>query len=132
MNTAIPTQAEYEMRERQRHLAKLAEVEHAPLVDRRDSRVQFTVALKDPALIRERVEWLIEGCYGWGACDHAKRILSWGVRTNKPAALCLLIAAVEWLCPNKFAVEAYKSLTPRQQRLVTKAIERAMKTAPAI
>lgn len=106
---------------------KLQEIERAPLADRREARTEWAEALKTPALIRERVEWLLDGCYGKGAYDRAHEIRNGSARMNKTAQLGQLIAALEWQCPSAFAREAWNGLAFEEQLAVTEAIQEAMK-----
>ena len=106
----IPTQAEYERRERQMFHTQLREVETAPLADRREARKDFQQALETPDLVAERINWLLAGDYGKGAYDAAREVLR-RPRTNQVAWLTTTIAALEWRCPQKFAVEAWKKLS---------------------
>ena len=129
---SIPTQREYEAQQARLLGAQLHAVDTAPLAERREAREAYREAMAEThAIIGERVEWLIEGCYGYGACDAAARILA-AKRGNKVAQLGALVAALEWRCPAKFANQAWNTLTPKQQAAVTRAIVRAMKTAPAV
>lgn len=125
------TDKEYEREELKRHFAFVASIESAPIADRREAMKSWQAALKDVSLLRSRVEWLIEGCYGYGSCLLAARIIA-QKRGNKVAAIGQLIAAVEWQCPASYAVKAWKVLTAKQREAANKAIERAMKTSPVI
>jgi hypothetical protein len=128
----IPTQAEYEQQEALMHQKRLDEIEQAPLDGRRDAQTAFfACAISDPATIGERIEWILSGSYGFGACKAAAGIVA-QKRGNREAALCQLVAALEWMCPRNFAVQAYKSLTVKQQKEVNAAIRRAMKTEAAV
>lgn len=131
--TAIPTQAEYEAREAKLHAAHLREIEEAPLRDRQDARESFRRAMVEaPEIVGERIGWMFQGAYGFGVCAAAKKILG-EKRLNKVAALSQLVAAVEWMCPQAFAIAAWKSLSAKQQRVVDKQVRDAIKDAdPAV
>ena len=126
--SGIPTQAEYERRERQMFHTQLREVETAPLADRREARKDFQQALETPDLVAERINWLLAGDYGKGAYDAAREVLR-RPRTNRAAWLTTTIAALEWRCPAKFAVEAWKKLAPAKKALLQKLVEREIRDA---
>lgn len=106
----MQSQAEYEQTEQRRLWKDLQEVEKAPLAERREARADFANALLQyPEIIAERVGWLLNGSYGFGSYREAGRIVREGGRTNKVAQLVLLTAALEWKCPNGFAIEAWKN-----------------------
>ena len=111
--------------------AQLAAVEKAPLAERQAWRAECLDAMKDPATIQEHVSWLLEGCYGFGACKAAIAIVA-QKRGNREAALMQLVAALDCACPVAMCRAAWNKLTPAQQKRLTAAIRRGMKTAPAI
>lgn len=123
----METEQQYLAQERADLARKLQEIERAPLAERREARTEWAKALRDPALIRQRVEWLMDGCYGKGAYDRAHEIVKSSARNNKTAQLGILIAALEWQCPSAFAREAWNGLTFEEQLAVTEAIQEAMK-----
>lgn len=127
--TRIPTEAQYLAREADRLYRQLQEVENAPLQDRREARAEYAQALGDIPLLIQRLEWLLEGCYGKGAHVQAWRIVNGTTRSNKPAQLALLLAALEWQCPRAFAVDAWKTYTNDRQAEITKAIEATISAA---
>src|SRR3990167_3089706 len=111
----IPSQHEYEQREAQEFHRHLTEVEKAPLTDRKEACANFLYAMQhNPDIIGERIGWLIDGNYGYGAMKAARRIAEAGGRTNKAAQLTHLVAAFEWKCPPRLAVAAWKKLTAEQ------------------
>jgi hypothetical protein len=113
---AIPSQAEYERREAAEAHGRLQEIERAPLTDRKEAQAAFLdVMASDPALVGERIGWLLAGNYGWGQMQMAKRVVAAGGRTNKRAQLTHLIGAFEWMCPPVMAAAAWKKLTKKQQ-----------------
>lgn len=103
--------------------ARLTEIERAPLSDRREAYIQFAQTARDnPRIIADRVGWLLNGSYGYGAYWRAWQIATSSNRNNKPAQLCQLIAAVEWGCTAADCRKAYKALSPAQQVTLTDAI----------
>lgn len=124
------TQSQYEANEALRLQAELTQISKAPLSDRQAARKEWLDALvNDSDLIRERISWLFEGCYGKGAYDAAWKIAESSERNNKTAQIGQLIAAMEWRCPPDFARKAWVSLTPERQRLVNVVIQSAINRA---
>jgi predicted NAD-dependent protein-ADP-ribosyltransferase YbiA (DUF1768 family) len=120
---------EYERRELSEARQKLAEVEKAPLTDRKEAAAEFFEAMRDnPAIIAERVGWLLDGNYGYGAMKMAKQVLG-SPRMNRSAALTHMIAAFEWQTPNAMAIAMWKKLTKGQQVALEKAVQAEIKSA---
>ena len=118
----MDSQAEYENRSLQEAYRSEQEVEKAPLSDRKEAQKEFGEALKDPALIGERIGWLIEGNYGYGEMLNAKRIIA-SPRMNREAALVHLVAVFEWRCPGRMSIEAWKRLTVAEKKMLSKAVQ---------
>ena len=113
----------YEMREAQEYQRQLRDVEKAPLADRKEAAEAFLEAMKDPALVAERISWLFDGNYGYGAMQAAKRVLGMSARANKAATLTQMIAALEWRTPPRLAVQAWKKLSSAQKAALDKAVK---------
>lgn len=127
MTSRIPTREEYEARERADLYRQLSELETLPLSERRENREEWREAMAErPELIAERIGWLFNGSYGWGAQDRARAIVA-TKRGNRVAAICQLLGAVEWRCAQAEAIKAWKGLTSAQKdtldATVTEAIE---------
>lgn len=128
-SSGIPGQSEYERRERQEAQRRLTEIERAPLADRKEAAAEFLAAMRDdPELVGERVGWLLDGSFGYGAQSMAKQILG-SPRMNRSAALTHLTAAFEWSTPSAMAMAAWKKLTKGQQSALEKAVQAAIKSA---
>lgn len=121
---------EYHSRELREAIRKEEEVASAPLSERQEARSEFGEALKDPALIGERVGWLIDGNYGFGPMLLAKRIVA-SPRTNRRAALTQLVATHEWSCPASFAVDAWKKLSGSEKQALDAALDIVIEAAEA-
>ena len=120
---------EYERRELAEAHRRLAEVERAPLVDRKEAAAEFFEAMRDrPEVVAERVGWLLNGNYGYGQMQMAKRVLK-SPRMNRSAALTHMIAAFEWSTPDAMARAGWKKLTKGQQAALEKAVQGAIKSA---
>jgi hypothetical protein len=117
----METQREYETRELRSLAAQLAACVNAPLADRKEAQAEWRKALVEaPDMIAERVGWLIEGCYGFGAYLRAQESLK--SRGNRPAQLALLLAPLDFQCPQAMARAAFASITEEQQERVTALI----------
>ena len=114
------SQAQYESNERAMLAIQIARVESASLIDRRAGRDSLAEALTVPGLIEERLQWLVEGCYGYGAMMKAKEIAA--SKMNRPAALMQLLGAVEWQCPGSMTRALFNGLPPADQQALNTAI----------
>ena len=128
MKTTIPTQAEYEARERAVHHETIRRIEAAPLADRIAAQADFRNALDFPARISERVEWIMGGCYGRGAQMAAQAIVSHRYM-NRVAALGQMVAALDHGCTADRARKAWLMLDDTRRAEVNAAIIRAMESA---
>lgn len=120
----------YEHREWQEYHRKITEVEKAPLHERKEAAKEFYEAMaNDPALVGERIGWVLNGSYGYGAMQVAKRVLGMSKRANKAAHLNTMVAALEWNAPGKMVAAMWKKLTPGQKTALDKAILHEIKYA---
>lgn len=109
MTTAIPTQREYEQRERQMLADQLHDIESLPVYERREAFDQFLAMCREgAALVAERVGWLLGGSYGYGAYAASRQMVD-TMRNPKPT-LFYLIASLEWQCGNYYAAKTWQSL----------------------
>lgn len=126
---AMPSQHEYEMRELRNAQKQLNEIRFAPLADRKEAQAEFFEAMRDrPRLVGERVGWLLDGNYGYGAMLLAKRILH-SPRMNRVAALTQMIGAFEWQSPEDMTRQAWKRLTAGEKHELARAVEHAIEQA---
>lgn len=126
--SSIPGQAEYERRELAEAHRKLEEVQRASLADRKEAQADFIVAMRDPALIAERIGWLLGGSYGYGPGLLAKRVLA-SPRMNRSAALTHMIGAFEWQCPEVMAAAGWKKLSASEQAKLESAVQGVIRDA---
>ncbi len=118
----IPSQAEYESNERLRAIRDESRIAKAPLADRKEAQAAFYEAMAtDPAIVAERISWLIDGNYGYGQMQMAKQVVG-SPRMNREAALTQLVAVFEWQCPRRMAIDAWKKLTGPQKKALSAAI----------
>jgi hypothetical protein len=128
-SSGVPSQGEYERNELAEANRRLAEVERAPLVDRKEAAAKFLAAMRDhPGLVAERIGWLLDGNYGYGSMLMAKRVLG-SPRMNRSAALTHMIAAFEWSTPSAMARAGWNKLTKGQQAALEKAVQAAIRDA---
>ena len=126
---SIPSQAEYERRERDEAARHEREIDRAPLSERKENQQNFFEAMRDdPALVAERVSWLLDGNYGYGAMTLAKQVLA-SPRTNRRAALVQSVAVFEGMCPRRMAVDAWKKLSSSQKSLLDQAVDVVIEAA---
>ena len=104
-------------RDVQSMIARIREIESAPLIDRKANQAEFSKDMREsPAMVAERLEWLIAGNYGHAEMNKAIQVLQ-SPRMNRVAALSTLIAQFEWNCPSRMASEAWLKLTPEEQTI---------------
>ena len=112
----------YEMQEAREFQQQLREVEKAPLADRKEAAAEFLEAMQDdPERVGERVGWLLDGNYGYGAMQAAKRVLK-NTRSNRAAQLTHMVAALDWQCPARAAMAAWKKLSAAQKAALDKEV----------
>ncbi len=119
----------YDMNERYSARKKLDALKKEPLSERKENAAQFLSALKDPELIAQRIEWLLEGNYGHGQMLMARQSAEKGKGGNKnvEAQLNILVAGFEWQCPADLAIKAWKSLSASEKAKLDTAIKKVIK-----
>ena len=129
MTTKIPSEADYERRELEIAHREMADLEKAPLADRKEACQAFYEAMRDdPARVAERIGWIFDGNYGRGHYIMARRILA-SPRMNRAAALTNIAAAADWQCPQRMVATAWKKLTGPQKAMLDAAIQVVIKAA---
>jgi len=94
--------------------------------DAKDGRKQYAELLSNPAMLAERIDWMLAGNYGFGAMIRARAILSGSERNNKQAQLCMLLAALDCNCKNAMARSAWLKLSVNSMLAVGEAVEKAI------
>lgn len=126
-----PGDEAYENREAADFHRQLREVARAPLRDRQEACREFFEAMRDhPDVVGERIGWLIDGNYGFGAGRAANDILR-NRRMNRAAWLTQTVGALEWQCPQDMLVRAWKKLSPSEKAKLERAVEREISSALA-
>lgn len=124
------TNPAYHMRELDEVCKRLADVDRQSRAEREEARANFAQACaENPKLVHDRVGWLLDGSYGYGAYYLAWQIATGSKRNNKPAQMCQLIAALEWYCTGADCRKVYKALAPETQAKLTAAIDTAISEA---
>jgi hypothetical protein len=125
----MESQQQYEARSLREAAAHEREIDSAPLADRKEAQAAFLEVIRDdPALVAERISWLIDGNYGYGEMLKAKQVVAMP-RSNRIAALTQLIAVYEWMTPRSMAVAAWKKLTNAQKQELDRMVEVVIKAA---
>jgi len=120
----------YEMREAQEFQSTLREVDRAPLAERKEACAEFLEAMRhSPDLVAERIGWLLDGNYGYGSMQAAKRVIKGSSRMNKAAQLTHMVAALEWRCPARMAAQAWKALSSSEKKALDRAVGAEIKAA---
>jgi hypothetical protein len=125
----MPSQREYEEREIRGARAQERAVENAPLADRKEAQLAFFNAMRDtPDLVAERIGWLLDGNYGYGAMIIAKDVLA-RTRMNREAALTQMIGIYEWQSPSEMTRAAWKRLTSGERTALGREVRLAIREA---
>ena len=101
---------------------RLNELSHEPLHVRQANRKEYAKDLHDTRLVVQRIEWMLDGCYGQGAYLICQDIMS-RPRMNRVAALSQMIGGLEWQCSALEARKAYLSLDSAAQDRINAAIQ---------
>ena len=119
----------YEERELMLFRKQMEETEKLPLAERKANAVEwYNDLLNDHMTVAQRVGWLLNGSYGKGSFDSACRVIS-SPRMNQVAWCAITIANLEWRCPAKFAIQAWKKLPVEKRYLVNEAIRQEIADA---
>lgn len=122
------TNEQYEALEHARAVGTLNRLAAEPLKDRQEARTAYYEAMRDnPELVAERIEWIIDGTHGYGPMLIARAILNGSDRSNKAAQLSYLVAGFEWICPARFARDAYLKLSTFERDRIDTLINQVIK-----
>lgn len=103
--------------------------EKLPLAERKENAVRWFRALEEDHMgVAQRVGWLLYGNYGGGSYASACRVVN-SPRMNQVAWCAITIANLEWRCPAKFAIQAWKKLPVEKRYLVNEAIRQEIADA---
>ena len=119
----------YELSELTAFRKQMEETEKAPLAERKAGAVDwYNSLMTDHMGVAHRVGWLLNGSYGKGSFDSACRVIN-SPRMNQVAWCAITIANLEWRCPAKFAIQAWKKLPVEKRYLVNEAIRQEIADA---
>jgi hypothetical protein len=132
----METEREYAAREKRMFRAQIADTEKQPLRDRQEARSEFReVMAQHPDRVAERIAWILEGNYGFGAYTEAREVVV-NKRMNRAAWFVSMVGALDHSCPPEFTMGAWKTLTAAQKKNLDVAVmavieEYAKQLAPA-
>ena len=120
---------DYERREVEDFRRQVAAVDKLPLSERKENAREFQETLQnDPALVAERVGWLLNGSYGRGAYTQAMQVTT-SPRMNQSAWLVQTVAALEWQVPPRMTAQAWHTLSAGSRRHLESLIQREIRDA---
>ncbi len=116
----------------QSYFNQVDEINKAPLGDRREAAEEWFKAMRDkPEEVARHVRGLIRGSLGWEwavKAEEANRPSASGnVRTNRIAAMGMLVAARVYKCPPDAAKRMWSSMTPEQRLRVNQMVANVIK-----
>ena len=122
---------DYERREVDSFLSEVRAKDRLPLSERKENAARLFHDMKsDPAVVAERVGWLLNGSYGYGGMIKGKKAAS-SKRGNREVQLVMMTAAIEWGVPARMVAAEWHKLTPAEKRrlnaLLRKEIPRRRK-----
>ena len=119
------TQKQYHDNEMLLLSRQIRNAEAAPLADRKEARADAAEMLRQPAVVGERIGWLLNGSYGYGAMIEAQRIQ--GIkRGNRSAQIVQLLAVLDHGCPARFTAEAWHGLNDGEKAALEAAVVDAL------
>ena len=101
---------------------RLNDLSHEPLHVRQANRKEYAKDLRDTRLVVQRIKWMLDGNYGFGAYLICQDIMK-NYRMNRIAALSQMIGGLEWQCSALEARKAYLSLDAAAQDRINAAIQ---------
>lgn len=111
----------YEQNERRILAYKLAAIDQQSLSDRKAARSYVHDGMLDAAHIANRINWVLNGDYGYSEMLSMKRIKE-ATRGNRAAQAVQLYCALEYGCPAKFVIGAWKLLSVEKQTALNDAV----------
>lgn len=112
----------YAQNEKNTTQRKLSHLASEPLHIRQANRKEYAKDLHDTRLVAQRIEWMLDGNYGFGAYLICQDIMK-NYRMNRIAALSQMIGGLEWQCSALEARKAYLSLDAAAQDRINAAIQ---------
>lgn len=110
---------DYESREAATFRREMREAETSPLPGAAE---EFYEAMRDtPSLVGERIGWILQGNYGYGAMKAAERVVR-NRRMNRAAQLTHMVGALEWKCPLRGATAGWNRLTASEKAALDRSV----------
>lgn len=111
----IPTQAQYEAREQ----AEFIRQRNAPMLQTKqewhETAKEFAADMANkPELVAERVSWLLNGSYGYGSYQQARKVAA-NTHMTREAWMVQVIGALEWGCREVDTRRAFNRMTAEQK-----------------
>lgn len=104
---------------------RIAEIEHDKESRNKETRLSVLDYLRDPKLVRTRINWLFDGDYGHGEQLIARDILR-NKRMNRVAAIVQLVAMFDKLSSRANVAQAWKLLKKKEQADLQVEVEAAL------
>lgn len=118
----IPTQKEYEDREAMEFIRQRNAPNELPRMERKETSAEFAKDMaNDPALVATRVSWLLNGSYGYGSYQAARKVAA-NTHMTREAWMVQVIGAIEWQCREVDTRRAFNAMTKAQQKALTVAV----------
>ena len=115
---------EYVDYERREYFRRIVKVERQSAGDKREAAAEFEKSLTEhPWIIVERMRWMLEGHYGYGAAEAANRVLTASKKANKKAILFQMVGRIEWSCPVYYINKAWKGISAEAQVAIKELID---------
>ena len=125
----IPSQREYEEREYKEFKRQLLSTLELSKKDKLEARAELLEALRnDPKLVAQRINWMIDGNYGYGAYRQAWSLID-RPRANRAAWMVQTIGALEWQVYPNDVVTLWKQLTPSQKQRLEEEVKKVIHEA---
>lgn len=117
----------YHDNEMKRFYTQVKEIDTLPRADKAENKARLLECWTTyPEIFAERIGWLLNGTYGYGAMIKALQIAD-NHRMNRTAGLSHLAACLEWSTNQAAAVAAWKTLTTTQQAKLDELIAAELK-----
>jgi len=115
---------EYEQRAQREAMAHIRRAEQGSRAELREAEAALLEVMRDnPALIAERIMWVLRGHFGYGEMKMAfNSLLQRGTRATKIARLTQLVGAFEWSVGPKRVTAVWKQLTDAQKQALDSAV----------
>lgn len=84
---------------------------------------------RDPEILEERTDWLLNGTFGAGAMYRARQIALASRARNRAAQLFRLVMLLDDRLPANAVNQVWRTLSPAAQRYVTNIMEEALRNA---